>query len=230
MITGKKRRIEHTASQGRKPHAVGCSSTSDRPRVHDSTRSVGKPASVPHHAKPAPSNLLGKLATLHAGPTRCSEPTLVVRSSDLAEKPKPKIPESCAPSYPLHERGIEVPIASTSLATASQRDENLVIVEDLRMGPADHKPPPDDPFFERLEPNSGIHLLYVAFHSFCKTFTPPWSCDINLKINNIDIMIGLDPSHMGTSKSISAVDFTSPLRGCTPAYDCFRTNPGMMCP
>ncbi|KAF8554285.1 hypothetical protein OG21DRAFT_1113439 [Imleria badia] len=155
----KKRRIDHTASQGRKPHAVGSSSTSDRPRAHDNARSVGKPANVPQHAKPAPSNVLGKLATLRPGPTRRSEPILAVRSSDLAEKCKPKIPEPCVPSNALQERGSEAPIASTSLATAPQRDENLVIVEDLQMGPADHKPPPDDPLFERLEPNSGIHLL-----------------------------------------------------------------------
>ena len=65
-------------------------------------------------------------------------------------------------SHALQERGFEAPIASTSLTSAPQRDENLVIVEDLQMGPADHKPPPDDPLFERLEPNSAIHLLYVA--------------------------------------------------------------------
>ena len=162
-ITGKKRRLEHTAGQGRKPHAAGCSSTSERPRAaHDSARSVGKPPSVPQHAKPAPSNVLGKLATLRAGPTPLSEPALVTRSSDLAEKPKPKIPEPCAQLHALQERGFEAPIASTSLACAPQRDENLAIVEDLQMGPADHKPPLDDPLFERLEPNSSIHLLYVA--------------------------------------------------------------------
>ncbi|KAH0834183.1 hypothetical protein J3R83DRAFT_11495 [Lanmaoa asiatica] len=161
-ITGKKRRTEHTAGQGRKPHAVGCSSTSERPRAHKSARSVGKPAAVPHHAKPAPSNVLNKLAALRPGSTSRSEPIFVVRSSDLAEKPKPKVPEPYAQSHALQERGFEAPIASTSsttLATAPQRDENLVVVEDLQMGPADHKPPPDDPLFEHLEPNSGIHLL-----------------------------------------------------------------------
>ncbi|KAI9463471.1 hypothetical protein HD554DRAFT_1315864 [Boletus coccyginus] len=156
----KKRRIEQAADQGRKPHAVlACSSTSERPRVHDSARSVKKSASVPQHAKPAPSNVLSKLATLHTGPTRRSDPTLAARSSDLAQKPKPKTPGPCAQSHALEERGAGASAASTSLTSAPQRDENLVIVEDLRMGPADHKPPPDDPLFERLEPNSGIHLL-----------------------------------------------------------------------
>ncbi|KAF8126403.1 hypothetical protein EV363DRAFT_1585999 [Boletus edulis] len=134
------------------------SSMSERPRAHDSARSVGKPASIPHHAKPAPSSVLGKLATLRAGPTFRSEPTLTLRSSDIAEKPKPKIPEPCAQSRALQERVVEASVASTSLASTPQRDENLAVVEELQMGPADHKPPPDDPLFECLEPNSGIHL------------------------------------------------------------------------
>ena len=163
-LAGKKRRIEQTASQGRKPRAVGSSSTSERPRLHEGPHSVGKPATIPHHAKPAPSNVLNKLAALRPGPTSRSEPTRVTRSSDLAEKPKPKVPEPCAQSHTLPERGSEAPIASTSLATAPQRDENLAIVEVLQMGPVDHKLPPEDPLFDRLEPNSGIHLLYVTFH------------------------------------------------------------------
>ncbi|KAG8215397.1 hypothetical protein J3R82DRAFT_8998 [Butyriboletus roseoflavus] len=133
----KKRRIEHTAGHGRKPH-VGCSSTSERPRAHEGARSVGKPATIPHHAKPAPSNVLNKLAALRPGPTTSAEPTRVTRSLDLA---KPKVPEPCAHSHTLPERGSEAPWTTS------------------RMGPADHKPPPDDPLFERLEPNSGIHLL-----------------------------------------------------------------------
>ena len=42
------------------------------------------------------------------------------------------------------------------------RDDRLAIVEDLVPGPADHKPPFDDPRFEKLEPNSGIRLSYVT--------------------------------------------------------------------
>lgn len=169
MVSGKKRRIERTASQGRKPHA-GRSSTSEHPRDHEGARSVGKPATVPHHAKPAPSNVLNKLAALRHGPTNRSEPTRVARSSDLAAKPKPKAPEPCAQLHTLQERGFEAPVASTSLATIPQRDEDLLIVEDLCMGPADHKPLPDDLLFERLEPNSGIHLLYVTLHAFSNLF------------------------------------------------------------
>ena len=42
------------------------------------------------------------------------------------------------------------------------RDGGLAIIEQLEVGPIDHKPPPDDPHFERLEPNSGIRLSYVS--------------------------------------------------------------------
>lgn len=41
------------------------------------------------------------------------------------------------------------------------RDDNLALIEDIPLGPADHKPPFDDPHFEKLEPNSGIRLSYV---------------------------------------------------------------------
>ncbi|TBU51989.1 hypothetical protein BD310DRAFT_862590 [Dichomitus squalens] len=34
----------------------------------------------------------------------------------------------------------------------------MTVIEDLPLGPAEHKPPFDDPHFERLEPNSGIRL------------------------------------------------------------------------
>jgi hypothetical protein len=32
----------------------------------------------------------------------------------------------------------------------------------LKPGPYEHKPPLDDPLFERFEPNSGIRLAYVT--------------------------------------------------------------------
>ncbi|EIN05263.1 hypothetical protein PUNSTDRAFT_146103 [Punctularia strigosozonata HHB-11173 SS5] len=42
----------------------------------------------------------------------------------------------------------------------AQRDENLAIVEELQMGTGEreHQPPPGDPAFNTLEPNSGIRL------------------------------------------------------------------------
>ena len=38
------------------------------------------------------------------------------------------------------------------------RDQNLALIEDLSIGPYDHKSPFDDPHFMKLEPNSGIHF------------------------------------------------------------------------
>lgn len=41
---------------------------------------------------------------------------------------------------------------------APKRDDRLALIEDLEVGPTDHKPPFDDPHFRQLEPNSGIRL------------------------------------------------------------------------
>ena len=46
-------------------------------------------------------------------------------------------------------------------ASAPTRDDQLAIIEDLRPGPEEHKPPPDDPNFDKVEPHSGIRLRCV---------------------------------------------------------------------
>ncbi|KAJ3727552.1 hypothetical protein C8R42DRAFT_340798 [Lentinula raphanica] len=81
-------------------------------------------------SKPLPSTLVQKLAKLHAEEDHA--PNLVQRTSAFTDKPP--------------EPG------------SSKRDDNLAIIESLELGPADHKPPFDDPHFERVEPNSGIRL------------------------------------------------------------------------
>ncbi|KIY44898.1 hypothetical protein FISHEDRAFT_67293 [Fistulina hepatica ATCC 64428] len=43
-------------------------------------------------------------------------------------------------------------------APLNQRDDRLALVHEFVLGPADHKPPFDDPHFDYLEPNSGIRL------------------------------------------------------------------------
>lgn len=43
-----------------------------------------------------------------------------------------------------------------------KRDERLVLVENLRPGPYQHKNPPDDPNFDRFEPHSSTRLSYVS--------------------------------------------------------------------
>ena len=41
------------------------------------------------------------------------------------------------------------------------RDDRLALIEDLEVGPINHRPPFDDPHFRQLEPNSGIRLSWV---------------------------------------------------------------------
>ncbi|KIJ64274.1 hypothetical protein HYDPIDRAFT_154647 [Hydnomerulius pinastri MD-312] len=157
----KKRRIEQ-AGQGRKAPAAGNTSRTERLRDSRSARPSGghtpaQPNALPIHAKPAPSNVLNRLSSLHARPNKQAVSAPIIRSSNLAEKPKFQSPSAPVPipKEPEHEASLSL---TASLAAAPQRDERLAIVEELEMGPVDHKPPVDDPLFERLEPNSGIRL------------------------------------------------------------------------
>lgn len=65
----------------------------------------------------------------------------VVRSSGFSDKPTPQ------PDMDVFD--------------APKRDDRLALVEDIEIGPADFKPPFDDPHFKQLEPNSGIRLSCV---------------------------------------------------------------------
>ncbi|KAF9221828.1 hypothetical protein BS17DRAFT_710455 [Gyrodon lividus] len=133
----KKRRIEQTDGQGRKPSTVAGPSRTERPRPNDIAGSAAyhkavPPNVLPHHVKPAPSNVLDKLSAFHACPNNQSEAVL--------------------------ERGQEASVTPSSLVAVPQRDDRLALVEELQIGPTDHTPSQDDPLFERLEPNSGIRL------------------------------------------------------------------------
>lgn len=121
----------------------------DPPRAKDSRRP--KPNTAVHSSsprllpsvqpcKPAPSTVLQKLASAHAKQKTQPVDVTVTRSSGFAEKP--------APNVPVEGASIE----------ALPRDDRLALVEDLVSGPYEHKPPFDDPRFEKLEPNSGIRL------------------------------------------------------------------------
>ena len=63
------------------------------------------------------------------------------------------------PNYQRAEGFSEKPV--TSQAKGPVRDDTLTVVEELEPGPSDHKPPADDPSFEKLEPNSGIRLKLI---------------------------------------------------------------------
>ncbi|KAJ7788547.1 hypothetical protein B0H14DRAFT_2398305 [Mycena olivaceomarginata] len=83
------------------------------------------------------STLLSKLAHVNRQPFDKVEPEPLVRSSAFTDTPRDP---------------------SVSSSTVPQRDDRLTIIETLDVGPVDHKPPFDDPYFQQLEPNSGIRL------------------------------------------------------------------------
>ncbi|KAJ7270679.1 hypothetical protein B0H12DRAFT_1177892 [Mycena haematopus] len=87
--------------------------------------------------QPAASTLLSRLATVNRQPHDAVEAVPLVRSSTFTDAPLD---------------------SSASVSTAPQRDDRLAIIENLDVGPADHKPCFDDPHFQQLEPNSGIRL------------------------------------------------------------------------
>ncbi|KIK52056.1 hypothetical protein GYMLUDRAFT_180535 [Collybiopsis luxurians FD-317 M1] len=86
--------------------------------------------------KLAPSKLVQNLSKLHSEEDDSLKSGATLRTSSFSDKP-PEITK---------ERALY------------RRDEDLAIIESLPLGPAEHKPPFDDPHFERVEPNSGIRL------------------------------------------------------------------------
>lgn len=101
-----------------------------------------KPSELKYQ-KPAPSNVLNKLATLSHQPAEEHKRDTVVRSSAFTEAPPPN----------------EEVFGDLSVP---RRDERLALIEDLEPGPVDHTPPFDDPDFKQLEPNSRIRLRCVS--------------------------------------------------------------------
>ncbi|KAF5343126.1 hypothetical protein D9758_015215 [Tetrapyrgos nigripes] len=94
--------------------------------------------SDPLASKPAPSKLLNRIASMDHASQNDAQVHQAARTSAFTERP-------------------HVWDASPA-GSSSKRNEDLTITENIPLGPADHKPPFDDPHFERLEPNSGIRL------------------------------------------------------------------------
>jgi minichromosome maintenance protein 10 len=116
---------------------------------------VANPKAQPELIKKiAPSTFLNKLATINrtTDPADGVEPPS--RSTGFTEKP----------------REIQ-PYVEEKLA--QKRDERLALIDSLEPGPYEHTAPYDDPDFARLEPHSGINLMYVAFQ---KMFNPMLTC------------------------------------------------------
>ena len=93
---------------------------------------------------PQSSTVLQKLAEAHKQKNKAPERETVARSNAFSAKPPPIAPPED------HDDG-----------NAAARDETMALIEDIPIGPKDHKPPFDDPHFEKLEPNSNIRLSCV---------------------------------------------------------------------
>ncbi|KAI0353346.1 hypothetical protein OH77DRAFT_1483713 [Trametes cingulata] len=110
----------------------------------DPTRKIAAPSfplkPIKPAPPPAPSTVLQKLAQVHKAKDKAPVTDAVLRSTAFSAKPAP------------------VSSIDSEESDSHIRDETLALVEDLTLGPAEHKPPFDDPHFEKLEPNSGIRL------------------------------------------------------------------------
>lgn len=113
-----------------------------------STRSVPPPTGAANSAstpiQPAASSVLTKLASFVPVANDDAAKNTVTRSSAFGQ-------QAAVP-----------PVAEDSRVYGAKRDDNLALIEDLEIGPYEHKAPFDDPHFEQLEPNSGIRLSCVV--------------------------------------------------------------------
>ncbi|KAI5990380.1 hypothetical protein EDD15DRAFT_2170260 [Pisolithus albus] len=148
----KKRRLGNS-NQGRKLPTTGSTSHSrdSNGQVDVNSHTSVPPPVVPQQLNPPPSNVLQKLSHFRKQPGKQSLAPSYTRSSSLSEKPQP------CPTVSLVRQANHEATRDSS-HSVPERDDNLAIVEELRMGPIDHKAPPDDPLFEHFEPNSGIRL------------------------------------------------------------------------
>jgi len=156
----KKRKINHAgqhSSDGSKSIASASLLTFGTQNM--TARRAGKgPVTTTQYTKPAPSNILSKLSKLSGGPPKPGQEKSIQRSHSLLARSKPE--PSLAPSFEVDATPSTPP--QPILNAVPGRDDRLAIIEQLEVGPIDHKPPPDNPHFERLEPNSGIRLSYVS--------------------------------------------------------------------
>ncbi|KII90124.1 hypothetical protein PLICRDRAFT_159473 [Plicaturopsis crispa FD-325 SS-3] len=131
----KKRKLDHPTNGPPKNLSLQYS------RHATASSSKSKPKEEHHPVQPAPSTLLSKLANLNTTPVE-RVPDAVNRTTGFSERPQPQLPMS----HPEDDGG------------APKRDDRLALIEELEIGPYEHKPLIDDPTFETLEPNSGIRL------------------------------------------------------------------------
>lgn len=151
LMPEKKRKVNHAGQHSSNGSKSVASASLARP--------AGKGAvTTSQYTKPAPSNILSKLSKLSGGPPKPGQEKSIQRSHSLLARSKPE--PSLAPSFEVDATPSTPPQPISNAVPG--RDDRLAIIEQLEVGPIDHKPPPDDPHFERLEPNSGIRLSYVS--------------------------------------------------------------------
>ncbi|KAF8644029.1 hypothetical protein AX16_008745 [Volvariella volvacea WC 439] len=160
----KKRKVIHDESNAQAPRLsapnfTSNSSKSPFPSSSKNSESASVADKLPN--KPPPSNLLQKLSKI---PKRldddpAEEPeTAVKRTTGFRQRPVAP-PESGTTTAPTSERDEDENADTTATTTHGiKRDDRLAIIQEFEIGPKDHKPPFDDPLFEKLEPNSGIRL------------------------------------------------------------------------
>ena len=139
LISEKKRKLNSHPTSKPLPRPVFLHGSKQNAGSHISGK--GKPAEE-QFKRPAASNLLTNLANMNRK-SRQAEPVETVRRttgfSDQPQEIQPPEPEEDAP----------------------KRDDRLALVETLEPGPYKHNAPLEDPDFEKLEPHSGINLMYV---------------------------------------------------------------------
>ncbi|KAG1816707.1 uncharacterized protein BJ212DRAFT_1446818 [Suillus subaureus] len=151
----KKRRVDHAGHTQRS--LLGGTSATSRSLSSSGARSVnprpsGKgPIATVQYQKPAPSNLLGNLSKLSGGTAKQENANSAQRSHSLLARPKPE------PSIASNSKMTEVPPSASQSASdiVPNRDDRLAIVEQLEVGPVDHKPPLDDSHFSDLSQIQG---------------------------------------------------------------------------
>ncbi|GJE94792.1 hypothetical protein PsYK624_109650 [Phanerochaete sordida] len=134
------------ADDPREKRTAAIAKTGSRSRAGDSHPSLSLKAGPPPiiTKKPAfpavaaaSSSVLSKLASFASTSAKPEETRTAARSSGFTERP---------------------PVREESDDEDGTRDENMAVIEDLTIGPYEHKPPFDDPHFMKQEPHSEIRL------------------------------------------------------------------------
>ena len=102
---------------------------------------------------------MGDGLNLVASSSRISAPTKPKNSAKSIAKPIGRSNEP-APSTVI-ERLANPAESQVTGNYGHKRDERLVLVENLKAGPYQHKNIPDDPNFDTFEPHSSIRLSYA---------------------------------------------------------------------